>query len=215
MGVVARVQSIQSVLAGGIRRRYPRICEKSATRGRFRPPFCLLNLKPGSVIPSSPLSPMTASMEMYEYDSHARPRGLHLRALLLLVQTPAALAQASPRHGEAIENRKGLEVVFTKWLTDWPNMAGLVSGDAGGGLYAGEILAYDHTEALDRIEALYHVRGAGRRFTARVTVVQNNRKGTARITGVVISGAFTGKRVRGDTRSSGHARYRHPNRRPS
>jgi hypothetical protein len=119
-------------------------------------------------------------------------------ALLLLVQTPAALAQASPGSGEAIENRRGLEVVFTKWLTDWPNMAGLVSGDAGSGLYAGEILAYDHTAALDRIEALYHVRGAARQFTARVTVVQNNSKGTARITGVVIDGSFTGKRVRGD-----------------
>jgi hypothetical protein len=88
--------------------------------------------------------------------------------------------------------------VFTKWLTDWPNMAGLVSGDAGGGLYAGEILAYDHTDAVDRIDALYHIRGAARRFTARVTVVQNNSKGTARISGVVMSGAFTGKRVRGD-----------------
>ena len=119
-------------------------------------------------------------------------------ALLLLVQTPGALAQASARGGEAIENRRGLEVVFTKWLTDWPNMAGLVSGDAGGGLYAGEILAYDHTEAFDKIDALYHVRGAARQFTARVRVVQNNTKGTARITGVVISGALTGKRVRGD-----------------
>ena len=119
-------------------------------------------------------------------------------AILLLVQTPVGLAQTSSRSGEANENRRGLEVVFTKWLTDSPNMAGLVSGDVGGGLYAGEILAYDHTEAVDRIEALYHVRGAARRFTARVTVVQNNHKGTARITGVVISGAFTGKRVRGD-----------------
>jgi hypothetical protein len=119
-------------------------------------------------------------------------------ALLLLVHTPAAWGQASPRSGEATENRRGLEVVFTKWLTDWPNMAGLVSGDAGGGLYAGEILAYDHTEALDRIEALYHIRGSRRQFTARVTVVQNNNNGIARIRGVVISGAFTGQRVRGD-----------------
>ena len=72
--------------------------------------------------------------------------------------------------------------MFTKWLTDWPNMAGPVSGDTGGDRYAGEILAYDHTEALDRIEALYHVRGSRRQFTARVTVVQNNNNGTARIT---------------------------------
>ena len=70
--------------------------------------------------------------------------------------------------------------MFTKWLTDWPNMAGPVSGDTGGDRYAGEILAYDHTEALDRIEALYHVRGSRRQFTARVTVVQSNNNGTAR-----------------------------------
>jgi hypothetical protein len=119
-------------------------------------------------------------------------------ALLLLVQTPAVLGQASLKNGEAIEHRRGLEVVFTKWVADWPNMAGLVSGDAGGGLYAGEILAYDHTDALDTIEALYHISGSARRFTAHVTVVQNNTRGTARITGVVVSGAFTGKQVRGD-----------------
>ena len=127
-----------------------------------------------------------------------RPAAAFISALLLLVQMSAGVAQANPKSGEAIEHRKGLEVVFTKWLTDWPNMAGLVSGDAGGGIYAGEILEYEHTEALDRIEALYHIRGSGRQFTAQVTVVQNNNQGTARITGVVISGAFTGKRVRGD-----------------
>ena len=122
--------------------------------------------------------------------STTRMRGLAalIGALLLPVQTPAALAQASAQGGEAIENRRGLEVVFTKWLTDWPNMAGLVSGDAGGGPYAGEILAYDHTEAFDRIEALYHVRGSRRQFTARVTVVQSNNNGTARIRGVVVTG---------------------------
>ena len=118
-------------------------------------------------------------------------------ALLLLVQTPSAWAQATPRSGEAIENRRGLEVVFTKWLTGWPNMEGLVSGDAGGGRYAGEILTYDHTDGVDIIEALYHINGAARPFTAQVTVIQNNKRGTATITGVVISGAFTGKRVRG------------------
>jgi hypothetical protein len=119
-------------------------------------------------------------------------------AVMVLIQAPAASAQGQQRNGEAIEHRRGLEIVFTKWLTDWPNMAGLVSGDAGGGLYAGEILAYDHTDAVDRIDALYHIRGGARRFTARVTVVQNNSKGMARISGVVMSGAFTGKRVRGD-----------------
>ena len=75
-------------------------------------------------------------------------------------------------------------------------MAGIVSGDAGPGLYEGEILRYEPTETFDRIDALYHINGASRQFTARVEVIQNNATRTARITGVVISGAFTGKRVR-------------------
>ena len=125
------------------------------------------------------------------------PAAAFIGALLLLLQMPAGAAQANSGRGGAIEHWKGLEVEFTKWVTDWPNMAGLVSGDTGGGVYAGEVLSYDHTEAIDRIEALYHVRGSGRQFTARVTVVQNNNKGTATIRGVVITGALRGKRVRG------------------
>src|SRR2546426_473996 len=55
-----------------------------------------------------------------------------------------------------------------KWVTDWPNMAGLVSGDVGGGLFAGEVLDYDHTDAIDRIEALYHVNGRTDRKSTRL-----------------------------------------------
>lgn len=126
-----------------------------------------------------------------------RPAAI-ISALLILVQIPAGVAHANPKTGDAIEHRRGLEVTFTKWVTDMPNMAGVVSGDAGGGIYAGEILAYDHTDAVDTIDARYHIRGSGRQFTARVTVVQNNKRGTASIRGVVVNGPLRGKRVRGD-----------------
>ena len=52
-----------------------------------------------------------------------------------------------------------VEVIFIKWVTDLPNMAGLVSGDAGGGPFAGEILNSSHTNDVYKIEALYHING--------------------------------------------------------
>jgi hypothetical protein len=61
-------------------------------------------------------------------------------------------------------------------------MAGVVSGDVGGGTFAGEVLNYDHTIGIDKIEALYDVNGGTHHFTAHVFVTQNNLKGTAVIT---------------------------------
>lgn len=121
-----------------------------------------------------------------------------LGVLILLGQVQSAWAQPTPAGGEARDFRRGMEVVFTKWLTEGPYMAGLVSGDAGAGHYAGEILAYTPTDTVDTIEALYHVLGSARQLTARVTVVENKIRGTATIRGVVVSGAMRGKRVRGE-----------------
>ena len=57
---------------------------------------------------------------------------------------------------------------LTKWVTDWPHMEGLVSGDVGGGTFAGEVLDYDHTVATDTIEARYHLNGPWRQIDAHV-----------------------------------------------
>lgn len=120
-------------------------------------------------------------------------------AIMLLLPISPGLAAGDARLStEGNDSRRGIEVTFTKWVTDFPNMAGLVSGDVGGGLFAGEILNVEQTGAITRIEALYHVRGGDRRFTARVHVVQNNETGTAAIRGVVMQGAFRGQRVRGE-----------------
>jgi hypothetical protein len=91
-----------------------------------------------------------------------------------------------------------VEVIFLKWIADLPNMAGLVSGDPGGGLFAGEILEFKQTERFTRIEALYHINGKDFQFTAHNHILQDNLKGTAVIQGVVEDGPMKGARVRGE-----------------
>lgn len=76
-------------------------------------------------------------------------------------------------------------------------MAGLVSGAVGGGTFAGELLNYTPTAAIDKIEALYHLNGGAHQLTAHVFVTQNNLNGTAAIKGVVTDGPLKGARVRG------------------
>ena len=119
--------------------------------------------------------------------------------ILLLFNVSTAMAGGP---GESAENkgkfRGRIEVTFTKWVTDLPNMAGLVSGDAGGGHFAGEVLSYAHTDAIDKLEALYHINGAAFQFTAHNFVTQNNLKGTAVIRGVVTDGPLKGARVQGE-----------------
>ena len=54
--------------------------------------------------------------------------------VLLLNISPALAGGLHESGGDNGEFRGRVEVIFTKWVTDFPNMAGLVSGDAGGGL---------------------------------------------------------------------------------
>lgn len=113
---------------------------------------------------------------------------------LMLIQMAPGLVAGQSDHGA---NHGGVQVVFTKWVTDWPNMAGLVSGDIRGGTFAGEILEFVPAEAINRIEALYHLNGGRHQMTARVSVTQNNVTGVARIEGVVTDGHLKGMPVRG------------------
>ena len=117
---------------------------------------------------------------------------LYLVALNLLLAAPSIFA------GDNNTLLGKVEVTFTKWVTDWPNMAGLVSGDVGGGTFAGEVLNYNHTDAIDTIEALYHINGRAPHFTAHVNVTQDNLKGTAVIDGIVTDGSLKGARVHGE-----------------
>ena len=96
-------------------------------------------------------------------------------------------------------------VTFTKWVTapgTAPvlfNMAGVVSGDVGGGKYVGEVLNLDQsTPGITKIQALYHINGGTHQFTADLRVTQDDKKGTADIKGVVTEGWLKGAQVQGE-----------------
>jgi len=81
-------------------------------------------------------------------------------AMLLLLNVSPALAGGLRETAETQDKFRGhVEVIFTKWITDFPNMAGIVSGDVGGGLFAGEILNAENTATTSKLEALYHING--------------------------------------------------------
>jgi hypothetical protein len=110
---------------------------------------------------------------------------------------PATAADSSHDEGD-------VQVVFTKWVTTPGdgatvqfNMAGVVSGDVGGGQYAGEVLEVTDAGATTTIKALYHLNGSAHQLTARLTVVQDNTAGTAVLKGVVTDGWMKGAKVRG------------------
>jgi hypothetical protein len=88
---------------------------------------------------------------------------------------------------------------FTKWITAYPDMAGIVGGAVGDGAYAGRILSLDVTDTGLTINATYHFEGADHAFTALVQVVQTGftAGATARISGLIFDGWHAGQRVAG------------------
>jgi hypothetical protein len=90
-----------------------------------------------------------------------------------------------------------VEVIFMKWVTDFPNMIGVVSGDASDGHFAGEVLNVELTTDDDRIDALYNINGGDFQLTANNYITENSLKGTGVIHGIVTDGPMNGVRARG------------------
>lgn len=90
------------------------------------------------------------------------------------------------------------EVTFTKWVTDFPNLAGVVGGDVGTGTFAGEVLEFVPGDETTHIEALYHLNGGTHALTAHVFVTQDEVAQTAVITGAVTDGWLKGGQVSGN-----------------
>ena len=118
-------------------------------------------------------------------------------AILLLFQISTALAEG-PHEREGDNFRGRVEVTFIKWITNAPNMAGVVSGDVGGGTFAGLILSRVTEGNVTKIEALYHINGKALQFTAHNFITADNLKGTAVIKGFVTDGPLAGERVDGE-----------------
>ncbi len=110
---------------------------------------------------------------------------------LLSVLLGAGVASANPGPGD---DHRG-EATFTKWVTDWPNMAGIVGGSVGNGAFSGKVLDYNPGPTTV-IAAIYHFGGSRHDFTALMHVEQTGLK--AVLIGVVIDGWQKGKLVTGD-----------------
>jgi hypothetical protein len=88
----------------------------------------------------------------------------------------------------------GQRATFTKWVTGWPNMAGVVGGSVGDGAFSGEVVDYAPGPTT-LITAIYHFEGPRHAFTARMHVEQTGLH--AVIVGVVTDGWGKGKLVSG------------------
>lgn len=109
--------------------------------------------------------------------------------VLLTLSLGAGVATADGHRDHRIAQN-----TFTKWVTEFPTMAGVVGGAVGRGTYAGEVLKYT-PGTTTVIEALYHFDGSRHSFTALVHVEQTGLK--AKITGVVTEGWRKGHAVKG------------------
>jgi hypothetical protein len=137
------------------------------------------------------------SVRMGSHGIRVRVLAVIAALVLMTLSLGAAAASADPgrhdgQHGRDAHN------TFTKWITTYPAMAGVVGGAVGTGTYAGEILKYTPgATSADAtvIEALYHFNGSKHSFTALVHVEQTGLK--AVITGVVTDGWRKGDEVKG------------------
>jgi hypothetical protein len=118
-------------------------------------------------------------------------------AMLLLNISPALAGNLNETGANKAKIPGRVEVIFLKWLTNFPHMAGVVSGDPGGGLFAGEVLKRTETDRYVKIDALYHINGKDFQFTAHNHILQDKKTGTAGIHGVVVDGPMKGAHVRG------------------
>ena len=114
--------------------------------------------------------------------------------VLLVVSLAVVTAGAQDAAGDADD--PGV-VTFTKWITTFPDMEGVVGGAVGDGAYVGEILDFVPGDDLTTIEAIYHINGGTYAFTTHMFVWQNEEMQNGVIRGVVTDGWMQGSFVQG------------------
>lgn len=127
---------------------------------------------------------------------------IKLNSILLGIGVLVVIFSGCQKEGQLIPSSANSikDAEFTKWITDYPNMAGIVGGDVGTGTYAGEVLNLSTVGDITSVEALYHFNGSLHSFTAHVFVTENDAPGvgTAKITGSVTEGWLKGATVIGE-----------------
>lgn len=134
-------------------------------------------------------------------------KNIKIWKVILALVLVAGLSSFAGVQVASANSRSGADVIFTKWVTaDTPvspaiaEMAGVVSGDAGAGLLAGDVLALSTSSNGNTtyVTALYHINGGKHPFTARLEVTQDNTKGTGVLKGKVTDGWMKGAKVSGN-----------------
>ena len=115
-----------------------------------------------------------------------------------------ASAPAAPSTSDittATQTQKGrgaapIEVTFTKWITDYPELAGVTGGDVKG-TFVGEVLSFIPSDngVIADVRAIYEVVAGAHSFTAEIEGKQNNKTASAVLNGVVTKGWLVGARV--------------------
>ncbi len=111
--------------------------------------------------------------------------------VLLLLQVAPAIA------GDQLDGNRPVELAFTKWVTAFPLMEGVVEGDRA---FVGEVLQRQvsvnpNLNGIIRLEAIYEVQDGDRSFTALIRGGTDALTGAAILNGVVLAGWRTGAAV--------------------
>jgi hypothetical protein len=123
------------------------------------------------------------------------------RIFVVLVMSLMSWGIATRAGAQPAESGPPVVITFTKWITTFPDMAGVVGGDVVGN-FAGEVLTLQNTTnpavtSITRLVAIYgiHDSAGSHSFTALVQGGQNNSTNKALLDGVILGGWQTGARV--------------------
>lgn len=125
--------------------------------------------------------------------------GLMLAVIVGLAVLVSSIGMRVARADGGGESSQVYDIMFTKWMTSYPNMAGIITGgDAGSGTFAGQVLKVTKsTPKIWKAKVLYQIFGTAHSFSAHLHVRENDVTNTARVEGKVTEGWLKGSPVNG------------------
>jgi hypothetical protein len=167
----------------------------------------------GSEAQEGVMDPVSTSCRHGKGRRSRMKRTMVLTLAVVLSAGFAVTAQArteAPKSHESHRHHRGVVVTFTKWVTSLPydpstlagvNMAGVVGGDVGPGIFDGTVVRDDATSrpGFWLAQALYGFQGSRHAFVAYNYIAENDTvtPHTARIHGSVLGGWMKGAHVSG------------------
>ena len=120
-----------------------------------------------------------------------------LLASVLVVAFAVAPARFAYADSGGVPNHI-FNVSFTKWITSYPDMAGVGGGAIGPAAFKGTLLSMSVVGTMEYAEALYHFDGSKHSFDAHIYATQDDSTGTGVITGRVMGGWLKGATLTGE-----------------